>query len=125
MKCSGVVDAAAVPARKYLGAIGAVAPGQDLDMERLAVWLRNLWPDLRAPLKVRQFAGGMSNLTYLLETAERRFVLRRRPPGKLLKSAHAVDREFRVMTALAAAGIPVPQPLAFCSDDGVVGTMFY
>jgi aminoglycoside phosphotransferase (APT) family kinase protein len=79
----------------------------------------------RGPLNVRQFDGGQSNPTYLLETATAKYVLRRKPPGTLLKSAHAVDREFRVLRALAAQGLPVPEPLALCEDDSVIGTMFY
>src|ERR1700754_2926189 len=78
-----------------------------------------------APLVVKQFKGGQSNPTYLLETPARRFVLRRKPPGKLLPSAHAVDREFRVISALHAEGFPVPAPLLFCDEAGIVGTPFY
>ena len=63
-------------------------------------------PDFAGPLRVRQFKGGQSNPTYLLETPARRYVLRRKPPGKLLPSAHAVDREFRVISALHAQGFP-------------------
>src|SRR5262249_10250228 len=77
------------------------------------------------PLAVRQFKGGQSNPTYLLETPQRRYVLRRKPPGKLLPSAHAVDREFRVVSALSAQGFPVAQPVLYCADDSVVGTAFY
>lgn len=79
----------------------------------------------RGPLSVRQFRGGQSNPTYLLESPSGRYVLRRKPPGKLLKSAHAVDREYRVISALYAADYPVPRPYAFCEDDEVIGTMFY
>ena len=74
---------------------------------------------------MRQFKGGQSNPTYLLETPARRYVLRRKPPGKLLPSAHAVDREFRVIRALHAQGFPVAEPLLYCADEGVVGTPFY
>ena len=77
------------------------------------------------PLDVEQFKGGQSNPTYLLSAASGRYVLRRKPPGKLLKSAHAVDREFRVISALYAADFPVPRPCALCKDDEVIGTMFY
>lgn len=82
-------------------------------------------PGYRGPLTVRQFTGGQSNPTYLLETPARRYVLRRKPPGVLLPSAHAVDREFRVMSALGQAGVPVPPMLLLCEDAGVIGTMFY
>jgi aminoglycoside phosphotransferase (APT) family kinase protein len=74
---------------------------------------------------VRQFKGGHSNPTYLLETPSRKYVLRRKPPGKLLPSAHAVDREFRVISALAAHGFPVARPVVYCADEAVVGTAFY
>ncbi len=115
----------ATETRKYLGAIGEVKSGHGFDLGRLESWLRGRLDGFAGPLAVRQFASGMSNLTYLLQTPDRQYVLRRKPPGVLLKSAHAVDREFRVMSALAAAGFPVPRPLAFCGDDAVVGTMFY
>ena len=79
----------------------------------------------QGPFKIRQFKGGHSNPTYLLDAASGRYVLRRKPPGKLLKSAHAVDREFRVISALYAAGFPVPRPVVLCEDDQVIGTMFF
>ncbi len=78
----------------------------------------------RAPLSVSQFKGGQSNPTYFLEAGSGRYVLRRKPPGKLLKSAHAVDREFRIISALHATGFPVPQPYLLCEDDDVIGTTF-
>ena len=77
------------------------------------------------PLTIKQFKGGQSNPTYLLETPARRYVLRRKPPGKLLPSAHAVDREFRVIRALHAQGFPVAEPLVYCADESVAGTPFY
>lgn len=77
------------------------------------------------PLTVRQFKGGQSNPTYLLDAASGKYVMRRKPPGKLLKSAHAVDREYRVISALHAAGFPVPRPYLLCDNDDVVGTMFF
>jgi aminoglycoside phosphotransferase (APT) family kinase protein len=77
------------------------------------------------PLTVRQFKGGQSNPTYLLETPQRRYVLRRKPPGKLLPSAHAVDREFRAIRALHAQGFPVAAPVLYCEDASLTGTAFY
>jgi aminoglycoside phosphotransferase (APT) family kinase protein len=78
------------------------------------------------PLKVEQFRGGQSNPTYrLTDGAGRRYVLRRKPPGKLLPSAHAVDREFRVISALNRTDVPTPRAYASCEDDSVVGTAFY
>ena len=79
----------------------------------------------KGPLKVRKFKGGQSNPTYLLETPKRKYVLRRKPPGKLLPSAHAVDREFRVISALAPLGFPVPRTYALCDDVAVIGTSFF
>jgi aminoglycoside phosphotransferase (APT) family kinase protein len=74
---------------------------------------------------VRQFKGGQSNPTYLLDTPGARYVLRRKPPGRLLPSAHAVDREFRVISALHAQGFPVAAPIIACDDADVIGTAFY
>jgi aminoglycoside phosphotransferase (APT) family kinase protein len=96
-----------------------------LDVARLQAHLESQLADFRGPLRVRQFKGGQSNPTYLLDTPTRRYVLRRKPPGKLLPSAHAVDREFRVIGALHAQGFPVAAPLIYCDDPAVVGTPFY
>jgi aminoglycoside phosphotransferase (APT) family kinase protein len=95
------------------------------DAERLSQWMDSHVAHFEGAVDVRQFKGGQSNPTYLLESASGRYVLRRKPPGKLLASAHAVDREYRVISALYAAGFPVPRPLALCTDDEVIGTMFY
>lgn len=100
-------------------------PRLAFDLAALDRYLSGRLPGYGGPLKVSQFAGGQSNPTYLLETPARRYVLRRKPPGELLPSAHAVDREFRVMTALGKAGLPVPEMLLLCEDAGVIGTMFY
>lgn len=101
-------------------------PGMEIDVSRLDAFLREHVAGYRGPLEVRQFKGGQSNPTYLLVTPERRFVLRRKPPGRLLASAHAVDREYRVMTALGAyTEVPVARTLALCTDDAVLGTWFY
>lgn len=81
--------------------------------------------DFAGPLTIRQFKGGQSNPTYLLETPARSYVLRRKPPGKLLPSAHAVDREFRVISALHRQEFPVAQPLLYSDDDTIIGTAFY
>jgi aminoglycoside phosphotransferase (APT) family kinase protein len=79
----------------------------------------------RGPLTVRQFHGGQSNPTYYLESPGGKYVLRRKPPGKLLPSAHAVEREYRVITALGPTPVPVPRTYALCEDPGVIGTAFY
>ena len=76
-------------------------------------------------LTVKQFKGGQSCPTYLLEAGGMKYVLRRKPPGKLLPSAHAVDREYKVMTALAATDVPVPRTYCLCEDESVVGTTFF
>lgn len=91
----------------------------------LAIYLEANVAGFRGPLTAQKFKGGQSNPTYLIEAASGRYVLRRKPPGKLLASAHAVDREFRVLQALAGSAIPVAQPLHLCIDDGVIGSMFY
>src|SRR5512142_1125387 len=80
---------------------------------------------IHGPLEVRQFRGGQSNPTYLIQAPDRRMVLRRKPPGVLLASAHAVDREYRVMRALGDTDVPVPPMLALCLDDTVVDTAFF
>src|SRR5438128_8645369 len=79
----------------------------------------------RGPLTVLQFKGGQSNPTYRLDTPGRSYVLRRKPFGKLLPSAHAVDREFKVIAALSKQGFPVAKAYALCTDDSVIGAAFY
>jgi aminoglycoside phosphotransferase (APT) family kinase protein len=79
------------------------------DVDALEGWMRAHVPAYRGPLEVEQFRGGQSNPTYRLKAPSGHYVLRRKPPGKLLPSAHAVDREFRVMTALGGVGFPVPR----------------
>jgi aminoglycoside phosphotransferase (APT) family kinase protein len=96
-----------------------------IDAARLEQYLAGKIAGFRGPLEVHLFKGGQSNPTYMLKTPERRYVLRRKPPGKLLPSAHAVDREFKVISALHPQGFPVPQPLVLCDDDSIAGTMFY
>jgi aminoglycoside phosphotransferase (APT) family kinase protein len=102
-----------------------VAEPLRFDPARLEAYLKREVPGFAGPLSVRQFKGGQSNPTYLLETPARRYVLRRKPPGTLLPSAHAVDREFRVIRALHAQGFPVAEPVIYCADEGVAGTAFY
>jgi aminoglycoside phosphotransferase (APT) family kinase protein len=102
-----------------------VAEPLRIDPERLTAHLAREVADFAGPLTVRQFKGGQSNPTYLLETPARQYVLRRKPPGKLLPSAHAVDREFRMISALHAQGFPVAEPVLYCADESVVGTAFY
>jgi len=96
-----------------------------LNEAALATYLEAHVPGFRGPLTATKFKGGQSNPTYLIEAASGRYVLRRKPPGTLLASAHAVDREFRVLRALYGSAVPVAQPLHLCGDDAIVGSMFY
>lgn len=98
---------------------------QTLDVSNLAIWLREHVHDFKGDLLAEKFAGGQSNPTFKLTTGDRHFVLRRKPPGVLLASAHAVDREFRVISALQDTEVPVPGAVALCEDDDVIGSMFY
>ena len=102
-----------------------VAERLRFDVARLGNYLSAHVPGFAGPVRVSQFKGGQSNPTYLVETPLRRHVLRRKPPGKLLPSAHAVDREHRVISALYAQGFPVAEPLLFCADESIVGTAFF
>lgn len=102
-----------------------VAAALAFDAARLQDYLAARVPDFTCLQSVRQFKGGQSNPTYLLDTAGHSYVLRRKPPGKLLPSAHAVDREFRVICALHAQGFPVAPPVLYCADETVIGTAFY
>jgi len=95
------------------------------DIDALAAYLTQHLPGKWSRLEVRQFVGGQSNPTFLLDNGERKVVLRKQPGGQLLPSAHAIDREFRVMQALGATDVPVPRMLHFCSDASVIGTPFY
>jgi aminoglycoside phosphotransferase (APT) family kinase protein len=96
-----------------------------LPADALAAYLEKQLPDFRGPLTATKFKGGQSNPTYLIEAASGKYVLRRKPPGQLLPSAHAVDREFRVLVALHGGPVPVAQPLHLCTDESVIGSMFY
>jgi len=98
---------------------------QALPEVALADYLQTHVAGFRGPLTATKFKGGQSNPTYLIEAASGKYVLRRKPPGKLLASAHAVDREFRVLGALAGSTVPVARPLHLCSDDAIIGSMFY
>src|SRR6476646_4180487 len=108
----------------YTGTKEVAAPLR-FDAARLEDYLTAHVPGFKGPLSVKQFRGGQSNPTYFLETPARKYVLRRKPPGKLLPSAHAVDREFKVITALAAQNFPVAEPVIYCADESITGTAFY
>ena len=95
------------------------------DVSRLQTFMETEVEGFAGSLTVEEFAGGQSNPTYLLAAGERQYVLRRKPPGSLLESAHAVDREYRVLTALQDTDVPTPRTFALCTDDNVIGTWFY
>jgi aminoglycoside phosphotransferase (APT) family kinase protein len=97
----------------------------ELDAGRLGTFLRGAVGDLVGRPRIERIAGGQSNPTFFVSYDNRRLVVRKQPPGELLPSAHAVDREFRVISALAGTNVPVPRALAFCADRGVIGTPFY
>jgi len=103
----------------------AVRAGFELDAEAIAGWMTAHVADYRDPIRFEQFRGGQSNPTYKIVTPARSYVLRRKPPGELLKGAHAVDREARVLTALATAGFPVAHVHGLCMDETVIGAPFY
>jgi aminoglycoside phosphotransferase (APT) family kinase protein len=98
---------------------------QTFDTAKLAAWMSRHVAGFLGPIDAQQFAGGQSNPTYLLSSADRRYVLRRKPPGKLLPSAHAVEREFRVLEALQDSEVPVAHAYALCEDSEVIGSAFY
>lgn len=102
-----------------------IAEAHRFDQAKLEQWMAENVAGYDGPLTVRQFKGGQSNPTYRLETPSATYVLRRKPPGQLLKSAHAVDREYRVMDALADTDVPVPHVHALCTDETVIGSWFY
>jgi len=98
---------------------------QRFDTAALEAWMREHVAGFAGPLAVEQFRGGQSNPTFKLTTPGRNYVMRRKPAGKLLPSAHAVDREYRVMTALSGSDVPVPKTHGLCQDDAVIGSAFY
>ena len=113
------------PAEEAFAGTKPVEERHRLDEVKLDAWLRENVEGYRGPLTLWQFKGGQSNPTYKIETAAGSYVLRRKPFGKLLPSAHAVDREFRVISALHKQGFPVARPYALCVDDSVIGSAFY
>lgn len=97
----------------------------DFDVAQLAAYLEDKVAGFKGPLTAEKFAGGQSNPTFKITAASGEYVLRRKPPGELLKSAHAVDREYRVLSALANTEVPVVEVYHLCEDDSVIGSMFY
>ena len=102
-----------------------VTPVHPVHTAALAAYLRSHVDPLIGDLAIEEYQGGQSNPAYRITAADNRYVLRRKPPGKLLPSAHAVDREYRVMSALSRTDVPVAKTLALCEDDSVIGTAFY
>jgi aminoglycoside phosphotransferase (APT) family kinase protein len=102
-----------------------IAGRNDLPLTRLEAWMRDHIEGFLGPLAAQQFAGGQSNPTYKLLSGAGSYVLRRKPAGQLLPSAHAIDREYRVMRALSGTEVPVPEVHALCEDDSVIGSAFY
>ncbi len=102
-----------------------VRAGYEIDAGALSDWMAANVAGFAGPLTIEQFKGGQSNPTYKLVTPGAKYVLRRKPPGELLKGAHAVEREAQVMTGLGKAGFPVPHVHGICTDDAVIGTWFF
>ena len=98
---------------------------QTLDTASLTNYLTGRIPDFAGQVTAEKFAGGQSNPTFKVTAGDQQYVLRRKPPGELLASAHAVDREFRVISALADTDVPVPKTFLLCEDESIVGSMFY
>ncbi len=105
--------------------LGPPLEAHRFDTRALAAYLAEHIDGFTGDCSVEQFLGGQSNPTFLVEDPSGRYVLRKKPPGKLLPSAHAVDREYRVISALADTSVPVPRARLLCEDDGVIGQMFY
>jgi aminoglycoside phosphotransferase (APT) family kinase protein len=118
-----MTDAGAVNAA--FSGVKAVETRHRFDEGALERWFEANLEGWRGPLQVRQFKGGQSNPTYRLDSPSGSYVLRRKPFGTLLPSAHAVDREFRIISALSATGFPVARPYVLCLDEGVIGATFY
>jgi aminoglycoside phosphotransferase (APT) family kinase protein len=95
-----------------------------LDLDRLAQWLGPRLPGMDRDLAAAKFKGGQSNPTYRLSSPAGDYVLRRKPPGQLVASAHQIDREYRILAALADSGVPVPRTYVYCDDESVIGTEF-
>ena len=102
-----------------------IRPGHGFDVGRLASYLAGHIEGLSANLTVRQFRGGQSNPTFLIESGASRYVLRKKPSGQLLPSAHMIEREYRVMHALRDSGVPIIRTHLLCEDSSVIGTSFY
>ncbi|MEE8279017.1 MAG: phosphotransferase family protein [Thermoanaerobaculia bacterium] len=111
--------------RDVLDRPAAVRPGEELDLKRLAEYLRRIFPDLAGPIELEQFPSGYSNLTYLVRVAGSEMVVRRPPVGSRVQTAHDMGREYRILSQLHPVFELAPRPLAFCDDAGVLGAPFY
>lgn len=108
--------------------VGTVPVPEDdpINVKALERWMKSRMEGFEGPIRLSKFKGGQSNPTYRVDTPGKSYVLRRQPFGKLLPSAHAVDREYRLIAALHPTGFPVPKPyFGLCSDDSIIGSMFY
>ncbi|MCW5829791.1 MAG: phosphotransferase family protein [Deltaproteobacteria bacterium] len=113
------------PAGRLPGELVDVRESQRFDADSLDRYMAAHVDGYHGPLKVQQFEGGQSNPTFAALTPGRNYVIRKKPPGKLEKSAHAVEREYRIITALQSSGVPVPRTFALCEDNSVIGTPFF
>mgnify|MGYP001158115747 FL=1 len=110
---------------KTFSGIQKVPKALSFNENSLLDWMKLNIEEFEGPIIINQFRGGQSNPTYKIESKSHTYVLRRKPPGKLLPSAHAVDREFKIMSALHSFGYPVPRMYSYCEDQSVIGTSFY
>ncbi|MFT5447858.1 MAG: aminoglycoside phosphotransferase (APT) family kinase protein [Gammaproteobacteria bacterium] len=106
------------------GETTGIRSGQGFDTARLTEYLTTHLCSFAGPLTVRQFKGGQSNPTFLLKIPDRKYVLRKKPPGELLPSAHMIEREYRVMAALKDTAVPVADTRLLCEDPSIIGTPF-
>lgn len=114
-----------VDRQKEFSGASAVRSGFELDEKALTIFMEENVAGFNGPIEIKQFKGGQSNPTYQIFAGGKKYVLRRKPSGKLLKSAHAVDREYKVISALNQTDVPVPKTYALCTDESVIGSWFY
>jgi aminoglycoside phosphotransferase (APT) family kinase protein len=114
-----------VPTALFAAGLVDVRPGHSFDETRFAEFLRDRLAGFAGNLVVKQFEGGQSNPTFLLASGDRRWVLRKKPPGKLLPTAHAIEREHRILSALQGTGVPVPKVALTSDDEALIGTPFF
>ncbi|MDA0231816.1 MAG: phosphotransferase family protein [Proteobacteria bacterium] len=110
---------------RHLPELTQVRDAHRIELSRLSEYFAAHLPQLGGALTARQFKDGQSNPTFLLQSGAQQVVLRKKPPGDLLPGAHRIEREFRIISALASHGVPVPKALHLCEDDSVIGTPFY